>query len=157
MPTAVSTRRAPVQKAARTAGWAFLLIGALGFIPGATTHLGQLSLAGHDSQAALLGLFDVSVLHNAVHLAFGGAGLVMAVSVARSRTFFVGGGLIYLALSLYGSVIDQASPMNVVPVNSADNWLHLGLAAVMIALGAVLGRRRSETRARPITPDGSTP
>lgn len=30
--------------------------------------------------------------------------------------------------------------MNFIPVNDADNWLHLGLAVGMIGLGALLGR-----------------
>jgi hypothetical protein len=34
--------------------------------------------------------------------------------------------------------------MNFVPVNSADNWLHLGLGVGMLALGVVLGRPRHD-------------
>jgi hypothetical protein len=33
---------------------------------------------------------------------------------------------------------------NFVPVNSADNWLHLGLGVGMLLLGLVLGRRRAQ-------------
>jgi hypothetical protein len=29
-----------------------------------------------------------------------------------------------------------------VPVNTADNWLHLALGTAMIAIGVLLGRRR---------------
>ena len=38
------------------------------------------------------------------------------------------------------SVIDHASDANFVPVNNADNWLHLILALGMLAPGLVLGR-----------------
>jgi hypothetical protein len=41
-----------------------------------------------------------------------------------------------LVLFIYGMVIDQHSAANFVPVNTADNWLHLALAIGMIALGA---------------------
>ena len=36
-----------------------------------TTNSGDLMMAGHHSDAMLLGLFRVSVLHNVVHLLFG--------------------------------------------------------------------------------------
>ncbi len=36
-----------------------------------TTNSGDLMMAGHHSDAMLLGLFQVSVLHNVVHLLFG--------------------------------------------------------------------------------------
>jgi hypothetical protein len=48
-------------------------------------------------------------------------------------------------LFIYGLVVDHHSSANFVPVNDADNWLHLGLAVAMIALGAALGRRRDDT------------
>lgn len=38
-------------------------------------------------------------------------------------------------------VIDRMSDANFVPVNDADNWLHIGLAAAMIILGLVLTPR----------------
>lgn len=52
--------------------------GVLGFIPGITTNYSQLTFAGHDSAALLLGIFQVSILHNIVHLLFGVAGIFMA-------------------------------------------------------------------------------
>ena len=39
---------------------------------------------------------------------------------------------------------DQSSA-NFVPVNNADDWLHLVLGLGMIALGVVLSRRRVES------------
>lgn len=131
--------RSPVQTAAAVVGVVFLLVGILGFIPGITT--GDLTAAGPESGAHLLGIFQVSILHNIVHLLFGIAGLAMARTASAARTFLVGGGVIYLVLWLYGLVIDQASAMNFVPVNTADNWLHFVLGVGMIALGLALGRR----------------
>jgi hypothetical protein len=144
--TIQSTRRwAPVQVAALVVGAAFLLTGVLGFIPGITTDYDMLSFAGHHSGAKLLGLFDVSVLHNLVHLAFGAAGLALARTFNGARGFLLGSGVIYLVLTLFGMVIDHDSPANFVPVNAADNWLHLVLAVAMLGLGIVLGRRRRTT------------
>jgi hypothetical protein len=89
----------------------------------------------------LLGIFNVSVLHNVVHLLFGLAGILLARSASGARAFLIGGGVIYAVLFLYGLVIDHDSSANFVPVNDADNWLHLALAVGMIALGVLLGRR----------------
>ena len=133
-----SATRTPVQLAAGAVGAIFLLVGILGFVPGATTNFDQLEFFGHESGALLLGIFAVSVLHNVVHLAFGVAGLAMARTASTARTFLVGGGVIYFVLWIYGVLIDHTAEINFVPVNNADNWLHLGLALGMIALGQFL-------------------
>jgi hypothetical protein len=52
---------------------------------------------------------------------------------------------VYLALFVYGLVIDKDSSANFIPVNDGDNWLHLGLSVAMIALGAALGRTRDDS------------
>jgi uncharacterized membrane protein len=132
----LSTRH-PAQLFAALVGAVFLLAGVLGFIPGITTNYDELTFAGHDSGALLVGVFAVSILHNIVHLLFGVAGLVMARTVGGSRAFLIGGGAIYLLLWLYGLLIDHNTTANFVPVNTADNWLHLGLGALMILLGLI--------------------
>ena len=138
-------RRHPVQLASAVVGAVFLLVGILGFVPGVTTNYDQLSFAGHESGALLLGVFAVSVLHNLVHAAFGVAGLVLSRTRSGAKNYLVGGGIIYVVLWLYGLLIDHGSAANFVPVNSADNWLHLALALGMIGLGVLLAR---DTRAR---------
>lgn len=136
----------PLQTAAAAVGATFLLVGVLGFVPGITTDYGSMELAGHESSAELLGIFQVSILHNLVHVLFGVAGLAMSRSWAGARTFLVVGGGVYLVLWLYGLLIDQRSAANFVPLNDADNWLHLILGAGMLALGLALGRRHDTTR-----------
>ena len=127
--------------AAAVVGAVFLLVGVLGFVPGITTNYSDMTFAGHSSQAKLLGIFQVSVLHNIVHLLFGAAGLAMSRRRDTARTFLVGGGAIYLVLWLYGLVVGQESSANFVPVNTADNWLHFVLGVGMIALGLLFGPR----------------
>ncbi|MBT2365843.1 DUF4383 domain-containing protein [Streptomyces sp. ISL-10] len=141
-----SVTRSPVQQAAMLVGVVFLLAGILGFIPGVTTNYGAMEFAEHHSQAKLLGLFQVSILHNLVHLLFGVAGLAMARAAATARTFLIGGGIIYLALWIYGLIIDKDSAANFVPINTAGNWLHFALGAGMIALGVLLARPVTRTR-----------
>ncbi|MFJ8649988.1 DUF4383 domain-containing protein [Streptomyces sp. NPDC093546] len=140
--------RSPVQQAALLVGLVFLLVAVLGFIPGITTDYGSMEFAEHHSEAKLLGVFQVSILHNLVHLLFGIAGLAMSRSVSGARAFLVGGGVVYLALWLYGLFIDHDSGANFVPVNTADNWLHFALGALMVLLGVVLTRRRARVSGR---------
>lgn len=59
-----SRTKSPVQIAALVVGAVFLLVGILGFVPGITTDYDLLGGAGHHSGAKLLGIFQVSVLHN---------------------------------------------------------------------------------------------
>ncbi|OEJ37544.1 hypothetical protein AR457_31920 [Streptomyces agglomeratus] len=143
-----SVARTPVQQAALLVGAVFLLVGVLGFIPGITTDYDTMKFAEHDSEAKLFGLFQVSVLHNLVHLLFGVAGVAMSRAVSTARTFLVGGGVVYLALWLYGLLIDHDSAANFVPLNTADNWLHFVLGLAMIALGVLLTRRTRTGAAR---------
>ncbi|MGV9820801.1 DUF4383 domain-containing protein [Nocardia xishanensis] len=130
----------PVRIAAFAVGAVFLLVGVLGFIPGITTGYDTMDWAGHHSEAMLLGVFQVSILHNIVHLAFGAAGLLASRTANAAVGFLIGGGVIYLALWLYGLIVDQASSANFVPVNTADNWLHFGLGVGMVVLGFALPR-----------------
>lgn len=141
-----SMTSSPVQAAAAAVGAVFLLVGVAGFVPGLTQNLDDLQFAGHDSDAQLLGLFQVSVLHNLVHVLFGVAGLMMARSWSGARTFLLYGGAIYLVLFVYGMLIDHDSPANFVGLNAADDYLHLVLGVAMVAVGAVLGRQSATGR-----------
>ena len=145
--TYAAPTRTAVQKAAAVVGVVFLLVGVLGFVPGITTNYDTLSFASHHSEAELLGLFQVSVLHNIVHLLFGIAGLALARTVSGARNYLVVGGIVYLVLFVYGLLVGQESAANFVPVNTADDVLHLVLGLGMIGLGVALTRRRAPERA----------
>ena len=136
-----------VQGAALLMGALLLLICAAGFIPGLTTGYDGLSWWGHESTARLFDMFTVSALHNIVHLAFGVLGLVMARTMRNAFLYLVAGGVVYLLLWLYGLIVDHDSSANFVPLNNADNWLHLLLGIGMVALGFALGRPDRSNRA----------
>ena len=138
--------RTNVQKASMIVGAVFLLVGVLGFVPGITANYDQLQFAGHHSEAVLLGLFQVSALHNIVHLLFGLAGIALARTASGARSFLLYGGAIYLVLFIYGLVIPQDSAGNFVPLNGFDNGLHLLLGVGMIALALLLTRGDAKAR-----------
>ncbi|PPF79339.1 DUF4383 domain-containing protein [Subtercola sp. Z020] len=146
MSTAASTpnqrrERSAVQTVALVVGIVFLLVGVAGFIPGLTTDMSGMDMAGHTSDSMLMGLFQVSVLHNIVHLLFGIAGVLFSRTARAARNYLVWGGVIYLVLWIYGLIVgndDRAA--NFVPLNTADNWLHLFLGVGMLLLGLLLPR-----------------
>jgi len=132
--------RSPIQSVALLVGVVFLVVGILGFIPGITTNYDDLKFAGHNSDAQLLGIFDASILHNIVHLLFGIAGIGLARTIDGARTYLIGGGLVYLVLFVYGAIWHGEKGSNWIPVNWADNILHLALGAGMVGIGIVLSR-----------------
>ncbi len=128
--------RSQAQQLTMLLGVVFLLVGILGFIPGITTHYGDMSFAGDDSGAKLIGIFQVSILHNLVHMLFGIAGLALARTMEGAKQYLLGGGAVYIALWILG----LANGGDWIPVNNADNWLHLALGVGMIGLGVVTTR-----------------
>ncbi|MEU9625789.1 DUF4383 domain-containing protein [Streptomyces luteogriseus] len=147
-PASHRAARVPVRQAALLFGLVFLVVGALGFIPGITTDYGSLEFASHESGAELFGLFQVSILHNLVHLAYGLTGLILAGTAAGAYAYLLVGGAVYLVLWVYGLSVGHDSDANFVPLNTADDWLHLVLGIAMIGLGLALGRRGARTGTR---------
>ena len=146
-----------LRTAAMVVGATFLLVGILGFVPGITSNYDDMEFAGHESGAKLLGIFQVSILHNIVHGLFGVAGLAMARKASTASTYLIGGGAIYLVLFVYGLfVAEDHNSSNFVPFNDADNWLHLVLGLGMIGLGLVLSRKWREESTRTTGTSGTT-
>ncbi len=118
--------RTLAQKLALLFGAVFLLVGILGFIPGITEDAPG-SFAGEDSDGSLLGIFQVSVLHNLAHLAFG-IGILAARAHSTALPYLLVGGIAYLALVLLGIV----GALDWLPADDADDWLHLVLGAALL-------------------------
>jgi hypothetical protein len=117
--------RSTTQKAALAFGVVFLLVGLLGFfVPGG---MGMESMP--DRAPHLLGLFPVNVLHNAVHLAFGVAGVLASRSLGASRAYHRTGAAIYLVLTLLAFL--DPTTFGLVPIGGNDIWLHAVLAVGM--------------------------
>ncbi|BBX20516.1 membrane protein [Mycolicibacterium duvalii] len=135
-----------VQGAAVLVATALTLTGILGFVPGVTANLGEISWAGPQSGAALFGSVTVSVAANALHILVGLCGFALARTYAAARAYLLGGGLIYFALGCYGFAVDYGR--HVLPLNSAANWLHVVAGAVMVLLAVTLAGQHDPTRRR---------
>jgi uncharacterized protein DUF4383 len=129
-------------------GIVFLVVGILGFIPVITTDYGDMEFAGKDSGAELLGIFQVSILHNIAHLLFG-VGILLARTHEGARAYLLGGALIYSVLFLYGLFVGGGDDANFIPANGADDVLHLLLAIVFIGAYFVTGRERPAATVAP--------
>jgi hypothetical protein len=117
-------------------GAVFVVVGLLGFTVSGGHHA-----VGHDG-GALLGLFQVNVLHNVVHLLVGAVMIAAAVAgtrVAKLTNTVIGG--VYLALGIVGLFILGDSAANIIALNGADNGLHLVVGAVLLAVGLGTDRR----------------
>jgi uncharacterized protein DUF4383 len=142
--------RSLAQTLALVFGIAFLGAGILGFTPGITTNLGDIQFAGNDSPSELLGIFQVSILHNIVHLLFGIAGIALSRTWESARTYLLGAGVIYLVLFVYGLFIGSGDGANFVPVSNADDLLHLVLGIALLA-GCFVSKSADEpARNRPM-------
>lgn len=116
-----------LKKAAWVAGIIFVVIGIGGFIP---------ALTSKDSMGMtlLLGIFMVGAVHNVIHLASGVAALLCTKSEKYAMMYFRIFGIVYGLVTLVG-FIQGDTVLGLIDVNTADNFLHLGIALVSLYLG----------------------
>ena len=128
-------RKSPAQVYALTFGLALLLVGILGFFYTADFSAGD-ATTEPGNRDAVLGLFDVNGWHNVVHILSGLAGLALAGSWFGARLYALGFGTVYLLVAALGFAAgDGESILGLIPVNTADNWLHVAIAVLGILAG----------------------
>src|SRR6266542_452310 len=114
-----------IRTAALLFGIVFLLIGILGFVRAVTPDNGMRR-----------GMFHVNPPHNLVHLASGVVFLLCGMAgVGRSRTFFHIFGIIYAVVAVLGFYYGDNALLGIISNNTADTYLHVVLAVVMLFLG----------------------
>jgi len=114
-----------------------LVLGAVLVLGGIVGFLVEPSFAvGDEAQRGTLIAFDINGWHNVVHLLSGAVGLAMARTVAGARLFSIGYGVVYLLVTALGFVVgDGGYLLSIIPINTADNLLHLAIAVSGIAIG----------------------
>jgi len=137
--------RTPAQLYALVFGAVLLLVGIVGFFLSASFATGD---AVAQEKATLI-LFDINGWHNVVHLASGAVGLAMAGTPASARIFALGFGVVYALVTVLGFLVtnDMEVLLGIIPVNAADNLLHLAIAALGIAAGLASSTARSPSTA----------
>jgi hypothetical protein len=85
---------------------------------------------------AIFGILDVNGWHNVFHIATGVLGLVAASSYASARSYALVLGIVYIAVAIWGFIVGNGdSILSILPVNTADNVLHLVIGISGIAAG----------------------
>ena len=130
VPTGFDRAKTPAQWYCLLAGLALLLAGVFGFIADASFDTGDGVQGG-----SFLG-FEVNGLHNLVHVASGLLLLAAYRTRATARAVAIAFGATYGLVALIG-LIDGNDVLGLIPINSADNVLHVGLALLGLVTGLV--------------------
>ncbi|MET0716123.1 DUF4383 domain-containing protein [Mycetocola miduiensis] len=134
-------RTSPNRLLATVFGGVYLLVGLLGFA--VTGGVSFIATEGN----LLLGLFAVNPLHNIAHLLIGAALLIAGLSnVAAARTVNTVVGAVYLLLGIVGFFL-VGTALNILALNTADHFLHLASAIVLLGVG-LAADKRADTSAR---------
>ena len=106
-------------------GLVFVVFGVLGFIPN--------PLAGRT------GIFATNPLHDLIHIASGVVLLAGAYSSLGSSMALKIVGVAYALIAILGFfAISDGVLLGLIPVNTADQWLHVVLAVAILAAGFAL-------------------
>ena len=127
-------RNSPNRIVATVFGAVYVLVGLLGFA--VTGGVGFIATEG----GLLLGVFQVNPLHNVAHLLIGAALLIagfVGVTAAKAVNSIVGGA--YLLLGIVGFFLAGTSA-NILALNTADHFLHLASAIVLLGVGLAADR-----------------
>ncbi len=115
---------------ALTLGGVLVVVGLVGFIVEPSFAVGD------DAQRGTLIFFDINGWHNVVHLLSGIVGLAMAGTAAKARLFSIGYGIVYVLVTILGFAVgDGGLLLSIIPINTADNVLHLVVALTGIGVG----------------------
>lgn len=137
-----------LQRFALIFGIVFVVVGLAGFVPGLTQAHSHPDVGLASGLGLLFGLFPVNILHNLVHLLFGGWGLAAARSTHGSLVYAKAVAVIYALLTIMGLIpaANLHATFGLIPLYGHDIWLHAVLALVAGYFGFV--RRDPDTVAR---------
>ena len=121
--------RTPAQWYTLIFGATLLLAGLIGFLANANFETGRTL-----EDDPLLGILDVNGWHNVVHLLSGVFLLAVSPRRASARAGAIAFGVVYGAVAIIG-LIDGTDVFNFIPVNAADNVLHIAISALGILSG----------------------
>ena len=125
-------------------GGVLVIAGVIGFFYASGFDTGDSICAG-DGCDKVFGLLGVNGWHNLVHILTGALGLLLAGYAARQ--YALGLGVVYLAIAIWGFILGSGSAiLDIVPVNTEDNFLHLILGLLGIAAGLATPAPRNARR-----------
>ena len=123
-------RRTPAQWYCLLAGAALLLAGVFGLISDSGFDTGD------GVQGDLFLGFEVNAIHNLIHVASGLVLLAASPKRASARAVAIAFGLVYGLVAIIG-LVDGEDVLGLIPINPADNLLHIALAALGVITGLI--------------------
>jgi uncharacterized protein DUF4383 len=143
----------PARLYALLIGGVLVIAGVIGFFYAAGFDTGT-SICANQGCDKVFGLLTVNGWHNLVHIGTGAIGLIaVSYGVRAQRAYALYLGIAYVIVSILGFVEFGSGSFNdtilrVIPVNTADNFLHLILG--VLGIGAALATPRSGMPAPPV-------
>jgi hypothetical protein len=122
------TAKTPAQTFALVFGAVYVLVGILGFF-----------------MDPILGIFEVNTLHNVAHLAVGGLFLMGSRTHPMAKQVCLIIGVVYGLLAILGFLGVLVGDL--LDANTADDFLHLGTAAIALYFGTAGGTARATAAA----------
>lgn len=147
----------PARLFATLVGGALVVLGIVGFFYDASFDTGR-ELQSDE----IFGIFAVNGWHNLLHITTGLLGLACAGYAARQ--YSLGIGLAYVIIAIWGFATAKhghGDLLDLVPVNSEDNFLHLLIGLTGLGAGAATattrptGKTGTRTRRDPAKTKGS--
>ncbi|MBC7517557.1 MAG: DUF4383 domain-containing protein [Microbacteriaceae bacterium] len=132
--------KSPNRLLATVFGTVYLVFGLLGFA--FTGGFSFFSTTG----GLLLGMLEVNIFHNVVHLMIGAALLIAGLTtIPAARAVNLSVGALLFALGVAGIFLTNTSA-NVLAINGADNVLHFACAVVLLAVAVGAEKRVAPPR-----------
>ncbi len=141
--TRAGDAKTPAQIFAYLAGAVLVLVGIVGFLVDSNFDTG-----GAIDGDKLLGIFEVNGIHNLIHIATGLLLLAVAPKRATAKTGVLAFGVVYGLVTVIG-LIDGETVLGLIPVNAADNVLHIALTVAAL-LAAFASRADDDARSRTV-------
>ena len=120
----------PARVLANLFGITFVAVGLLGFLP--------------NPIVAPDGIFAVNAAHNLVHV-LTGVGFLAGAWFGHARTTLIGIGAAYVGVAILGFLTSGDALLGLIHINTADKWLHAGLAGAILASGLWLADEAAVT------------
>jgi Domain of unknown function (DUF4383) len=139
-PRGISSLQSPAMDAPSPARLYATLVGGLLVVAGIVGFFYSASFGSPGKVDEVFGLLGVNAWHNVVHVLTGALGLLVAGYAARQYALWL--GVAYLALALWGFILGgEATILGFLPVDTADDFLHLVLGALGVAAAMATPKR----------------
>jgi Domain of unknown function (DUF4383) len=132
----------PARLYATLVGAVLVVAGIIGFFYEASFATGS-EVVSDD----VFGILAVNGWHNVVHILLGLIGLAAAGTTYAARTYCLAVGAVYIVLAIWGFLETENGfgvLIDLVPINTEDNFLHLILG--IVGIGAGLATPKDEPR-----------